>query len=187
MLILPSISFLIEDCVPAVQGFCCVFVLAVDQGKRLCGPNIEYLLQGPSGSQLHEAQGAGHCYEFTHTHRLGVLSEGSWTPINVSGIQRGLLWSGGRTLILISHTVASKKPYLAGIWGEGLCCGGCVGVRHGSAPGRLVGFVCRGYLTSLWKKLSSISACEFEQEKNGFLPSFWARVGANEKWVSPAS
>ena len=60
-LILPSISFLIEDCVPAVQGFCCVFVLAVDEGKRLCGPNVGSLLQGPSGSQLHEGQGAGHC------------------------------------------------------------------------------------------------------------------------------
>ncbi|MXQ92104.1 hypothetical protein E5288_WYG012372 [Bos mutus] len=30
-----------EDGVPAVQGFCCVFVLAVDEGKRLCAPKLD--------------------------------------------------------------------------------------------------------------------------------------------------
>ena len=53
---------------------------------------IGSLLHSPSGSQLHECQGAGHCCEFTHTHRLlRVVSEGLWIPRNVSGIRRGLL------------------------------------------------------------------------------------------------
>ena len=142
-------------------------------------PNLEYLLYIKLSVNKNEMCLLVNCLNFR---RLVDTQKCIWYPEGFA-----VVWRKSPSHFSYSCLWETPPGYLAGIRGEGLRWGGCVGVRHGSAPGMLTGFVCRSYLTSLWKKLSSISACEFEQETNGFLPSFWACVGAKEKRVSLAS
>lgn len=68
-----------------------MFVLAVDEGKRLCAPKLDLCCRVRLGRSSMNVKVLA-TVKFTHTHRLlRVVSEVLWIPRNVSGIRRGLL------------------------------------------------------------------------------------------------